>query len=248
MKELLLVNQLEKSFTLHHAKEKIISGCKGVSFVVYPKEFVGITGKSGAGKSTILKSIYRTYVPSGGQIMYDSTQFGPIDLVQATEREILALRKQEIGYVSQFLNAMPRITALEFVVEALLEMGVAVHQAEREAKEMLQHFKLPESLWDSFPRTFSGGEKLRLNLAQAMVKKPRILLLDEPTASLDQQSKEAVKEVLIQLKHEGTSMLGIFHDLDFMTSVVDRQYQLSAGLIEMTDKLEGNQITHQVGS
>lgn len=177
----------------------------------------------------MLKSIYRTYIPTGGSIVYRSEQFGSIDLVQATEREIIAIRKKEIGYVSQFLNVMPRVTALELVTAALIEMGERSNDAVEQAKHILAHFKLPSSLWDSYPRTFSGGEKLRLNLAQAMVKRPRLLLLDEPTASLDEASKIAVKDMIIQLKEEGTSMIGIFHDLDFMETVVDCQYNLSNG-------------------
>ncbi|MGM0875833.1 MAG: phosphonate C-P lyase system protein PhnL [Bacillota bacterium] len=232
MKELLKIEDLQKTFTMHHDQEKLIVGCNGISFNLHEGEFIGITGKSGAGKSTILKSIYHTYTPSGGKILYRSEQFGPIDLVKASDREILAIRKKEIGYVSQFLNVMPRVTALEVVMDALMEMGNKVDEAREQAKEILAHFKLPVSLWDSFPRTFSGGEKLRLNLAQAMVKKPKLLLLDEPTASLDNASKESVKGMIIQLKLNGTSMIGIFHDLDFMETVVDRQYNLTEGLLK----------------
>ncbi|MFC0271054.1 phosphonate C-P lyase system protein PhnL [Metabacillus herbersteinensis] len=231
MKELVRVEDLQKTFTMHHDQEKQIVGCNGISFDLHDGEFIGITGKSGAGKSTILKSIYHTYTPSGGKIIYRSEQFGPIDLVTATDRQILAVRKKEIGYVSQFLNVMPRVTALEVVMDAIIEMGGKAEEASVEARQILAHFRLPASLWDSFPRTFSGGEKLRLNLAQAMVKKPKLLLLDEPTASLDNASKQSVKEMILQLKSNGTSMIGIFHDLDFMETVVDRQYNLSQGLL-----------------
>ncbi|WP_078381921.1 phosphonate C-P lyase system protein PhnL [Sutcliffiella halmapala] len=229
MNELLMVENLEKSFMMHHFNEKQIVGCKGISFSLNPGEFIGITGKSGAGKSTILKSIYRTYLPTGGKMMYHSEQFGLIDLIQATEREMLAIRNKEIGYVSQFLNVMPRVTAIDVVAEALFEMGVEDQEAVEQAKKILHHFKLPEKLWTSFPRTFSGGEKLRLNLAQAMIKRPKLLLLDEPTASLDHSSKEAVKEMIVELKENGTSMIGIFHDIDFMETVVDREYHLQDG-------------------
>ncbi|MEB1805912.1 MAG: phosphonate C-P lyase system protein PhnL [Bacillaceae bacterium] len=231
MNELLVVNNLEKNFMMHHFNEKKIVGCKGISFSLDKGEFIGITGKSGAGKSTVLKSIYRTYIPTGGEMIYHSDLFGPIDLVQATEREMLTIRKAEIGYVSQFLNVMPRVTAIEVVAEALVEMGEETKKATEKAKEILQHFKLPKTLWTSFPRTFSGGEKLRLNLAQAMIKKPKLLLLDEPTASLDNASKQAVKEMIIELKENGTSMIGIFHDIDFMETVVDRQYHLQDGIL-----------------
>ncbi|MBM7573310.1 phosphonate C-P lyase system protein PhnL [Aquibacillus albus] len=232
MKELLVVEDLQKVFHMHHFNEQHIVGCNGINFSLKKGEFIGVTGKSGAGKSTVLKSIYRTYTPSGGKIYYSSSQFGTIDLVTATERQMIAIRKNEIGYVSQFLNVMPRVTALEIVVDAIMEMGEEAEPAKERAKEILTHFHLPESLWDSFPRTFSGGEKLRLNLAQAMVKRPKLLLLDEPTASLDNHSKQSVKEMILQLKEAGTTMIGIFHDLDFMETVIDHHYNLSEGMLE----------------
>ncbi|QNG59339.1 phosphonate C-P lyase system protein PhnL [Bacillus sp. PAMC26568] len=232
MNELLRVENLQKTFNMHQFNEKQIVGCNGISFSLKEGEFIGITGKSGSGKSTVLKSIYRTYTPTGGAIHYRSELFGSIDLAKATEREMIAIRKNEIGYVSQFLNVMPRVTAMEVVEEALMEMGEKSEAAIEQAKSILAHFKLPSSLWDSYPRTFSGGEKLRLNLAQAMVKRPKLLLLDEPTASLDDASKLSVKEMILQLKNEGTSMIGIFHDLDFMETVVDREYSLAQGVLK----------------
>ena len=232
MNELLVIKGLEKSFTMHNFNEKYIVGCSNIGFTLHDREFIGITGKSGAGKSTILKSIYRTYIPTSGSILYNSELFGEIDLVKATEREMLAIRQKEIGYVSQFLSVMPRVTALEVVKEEVIQMGETEERAIEKAKGMLWHFRLPEAIWNSFPRTFSGGEKLRLNLAKAMVKRPKLLLLDEPTASLDNASKEAVKEMIYELKENGTSMIGIFHDIDFMETVVDHQYHLSNGLLE----------------
>lgn len=232
MNELLRVENLQKTFNMHQFNEKQIVGCNGISFSLKEGEFIGITGKSGSGKSTVLKSIYRTYTPTDGAIHYRSELFGSIDLAKAAEREMIAIRKNEIGYVSQFLNVMPRVTAMEVVEEALMEMGEKSEAAIEQAKSILAHFKLPSSLWDSYPRTFSGGEKLRLNLAQAMVKRPKLLLLDEPTASLDDASKLSVKEMILQLKNEGTSMIGIFHDLDFMETVVDREYSLAQGVLK----------------
>ncbi|MFC0525120.1 phosphonate C-P lyase system protein PhnL [Pontibacillus salicampi] len=231
MPELLKIQNLEKSFYMHHF-DKTIQGCSGVSFTLNQGEFIGITGKSGAGKSTILRSVYRTYLPTAGSLIYQSDQFGEVDLATASEREILAIRRHEIGYVSQFLKVMPRVTAIEVVQKALVEMHYTREEAKEEAKKMLTHFQLSQSLWDAYPQTFSGGEKLRLNLAQAMVKKPKLLLLDEPTASLDAATKESVKDMIVQLKEEGTSMLGIFHDLEFMESVIDQQYNMKQGMME----------------
>lgn len=233
MENILRVEHLSKSFTLHSLKKQI-QALNDISFFLREGEFVGLTGKSGSGKSTVLKCIYRTYLPREGEIWYNSKRFGWIDLAKASEREILYLRKHEIGYVSQFLNVMPRTTARELVVQAILEMGRAKDEAEYEAERMLEHFELDRELWDSYPATFSGGEKLRLNIARAMVKHPRLLLLDEPTASLDGDSKEKVRALIDQLIREGTTMLGIFHDIDFMKNVCHREYHMQDGRLILT--------------
>ena len=202
---------------------------KDVNLNILDGDFVHIIGRSGSGKSTILKCLYRTYIPQEGAIWYNSKKFGLINLLEASERQIIYLRKYEIGYVSQFLNVMPRTTAREIIEQAVLEMGYDEEFAKREAEKMLIHFELDKELWDTYPNNFSGGEKLRLNIARAMVKHPRLLLLDEPTASLDNASKMKVKELIEQLKAEGTTMVGIFHDIEFMDGVCDKTYNMQNG-------------------
>lgn len=236
VENILEVENLSKTFRLHNVNKEI-HAIENISFSVKGGEFVGITGKSGSGKSTILKCIYRTYLPQGGDIWYKSEKFGPINLREATEREIIYLRKFEIGYVSQFLNALPRITARELVKQAIVEMGYKEAYAEEETEKILTHFELDPELWDSYVATFSGGEKLRLNIARAMVKRPKLLLLDEPTASLDDESKEKVRELMEQLSHEGTTMLGIFHDTLFMQNLCDVEYRMQEGqLVNFSEK------------
>jgi alpha-D-ribose 1-methylphosphonate 5-triphosphate synthase subunit PhnL len=225
MNAMLRVEGLSKSFTVHQLG-KHIRACEGVSLEVGSGEFVGITGRSGSGKSTVLKLIYRSYVPQAGSAWYDSAAYGPIDLFRATERQVLSLRRSEIGYVSQFLDLLPRTTARETVERAAQEVGRSSKEARLEAELMLEHFELAEELRDSYASTFSGGEKLRLNIARAMVKHPRLLLLDEPTASLDAHSKGRVRQLIERLKSEGTTMLGIFHDLEFMEGLCDREYKM----------------------
>lgn len=238
MKKILQVEGLSKSFLLHHAG-KHINGCQKISFGLQEGEFLGLTGKSGAGKSTVLKCIYRTYLPQEGHIWFYSREFGLIDLARAGEREVVRLRQKEIGYVSQFLNVLPRTTAREIVELAVLDMGYEKDRAKQEAERILEHFELDRKLWDLYPYTFSGGEKLRLNLARAMIKKPPLLLLDEPTASLDNASKKLVRDLLLKLKKEGISMLGIFHDLEFMEGVCDRTMNIQGGTI-MPERVGGS--------
>ncbi|MGL4346370.1 MAG: phosphonate C-P lyase system protein PhnL [Cellulosilyticaceae bacterium] len=230
MAALLTIKALSKSFTIH-SLNKHIRASSGITITLQKGAFIGITGKSGSGKSTILKCLYRTYLPETGEIWYDSQKFGLIDLARASERQMIYLRKYEIGYVSQFLNVMPRTTARQIIEQAVLEMGHDLETSQKEAEKMLSHFELEKTLWDSYPNNFSGGEKLRLNIARAMVKHPRLLLLDEPTASLDQGSKVKVRELIERLKAEGTTMMGIFHDIEFMEGLCDTTYNMQAGVL-----------------
>jgi alpha-D-ribose 1-methylphosphonate 5-triphosphate synthase subunit PhnL len=229
MSIILDIRGLEKDFTVHQLGKKI-RACHGITMAIDSGEFVGITGKSGSGKSTILKIIYRSYLPQKGEIWYDSRRFGLIDLCKADERVILYLRRREIGYVSQFLNVIPRTTARETIEAAAREMERTPEESRSDAEAMLRHFELDPEIWDSYVSTFSGGEKLRLNIARAMVKRPHLLLLDEPTASLDRHSKGKVRALIEQLKKEGTTMLGIFHDLEFMEGLCDKEYSMNSGL------------------
>ncbi|WP_404451259.1 phosphonate C-P lyase system protein PhnL [Virgibacillus necropolis] len=222
---MLEVKNFSKRFTIHHLGETM-HAVEQIDFSLERGEFIGIVGKSGSGKSTILKSIYRSYLPDKGSILYDSERFDKIDLSKATERQVLNLRQYEIGYVSQFLNVMPRTTSRQLVEKALLEMGEQKEVARKEAQRALKHFELDRKLWDTYPNTFSGGEKLRLNIAMATVKKPRLLLLDEPTASLDQQSKMKVREIIEKLKANGTTLVGIFHDIEFMEGLCDKVFDM----------------------
>lgn len=235
MENILEIKGLSKTFTLYNLGKQI-RAVADIDISIKAGQFVGITGKSGSGKSTVLKCIYGTYRLQHGSIWYNSKRFGPLNIAEASERQMLYLRKHEIGYVSQFLNVMPRTTARQLVKQALLEMGNDPLNAERETEHMLSHFELDPELWDSYPTTFSGGEKLRLNIARAMVKKPRLLLLDEPTASLDHDSKLKVKQLIEQLMSEGTTMLGIFHDLEFMNHLCDLEYNMQNGTFSISTK------------
>jgi alpha-D-ribose 1-methylphosphonate 5-triphosphate synthase subunit PhnL len=228
--EILKIVDLSKDFYLHNPG-LLIRSCQGINMALSEGEFIGIVGISGAGKSTILKCINRSYLPNQGEIWYESEAFGRINLATASEREILFLRRNEIGYVTQFLSVMPRTTSKEHVMNALVDMGIDSAAADTQARDMLTYFRLPENLWDIFPTTLSGGERLRLNLAHAMVKKPRLLMLDEPTASLDRNTKSLVKDMLKKLKDKKTSMIGIFHDIEFMMGVCDKVFSVSEGVI-----------------
>ena len=217
---MLTVENLTKNFTLHILGGQRIAGCRDVSFTVGKEEFWALAGPSGAGKSTVLKCLYRTYLPDAGRVWYDSAQFGRVDLASAAERTIIAIRRRELGYVSQFLQVIPRVPALEVVMEPLLaKNGLSRDEAQIRAASLLDRLRIPRKLFSTYPATFSGGEQQRVNIARAIAWEPRLLLLDEPTASLDAASIDVVVELLNELRAAGTTMIGIFHDPQIMARV-----------------------------
>jgi alpha-D-ribose 1-methylphosphonate 5-triphosphate synthase subunit PhnL len=229
MGNVLSVRQLSKHFILHILGGKVIAGCEEIGFDLQQGEFLGLSGPSGAGKSTVLKCIYRTYRPTSGQVLYTGEDGRQIDLACAPEREMLRLRRREIGYVSQFLKVMPRVPAVDVLAGELRQKGWEMERARQRAREFLKIMDINQALWDAYPSTFSGGEQQRINLARALITEPRLLLLDEPTASLDIVTRQIVIRVLKDSKAAGATMIGVFHDLDVMGRLVDRVFGIEAG-------------------
>ena len=226
-KNVLRVNNLSKDFTMHIRGGLVIPSFTGISFETKAASLLAITGPSGIGKSSLLKCIYRTYIPSGGEILYTAKDGYQIDLAAAGDGEILKLRRSEIGYVSQFFRVMPRVSALETLIEPLVSRGTGREEALEKAKDMLDEVGIVKTLWDMYPSTFSGGEKQRLNILHAIITKPRLLLLDEPTASLDRGYKKRIMDMIAALKSGGTAMIGVFHDQDALAALSDIRYDLS---------------------
>ncbi|MGP8319926.1 MAG: phosphonate C-P lyase system protein PhnL [Methanosarcinaceae archaeon] len=218
----LKICNLNKTFTVHVSGGKQIMGFEDVSFNVKRGEFLAIIGGSGSGKSSLLKCIYRTYIPDSGLILYSpGPEYQPTDLTAAPDHMILTMRRSEIGYVSQLLYAVPRVTALDVIAEPLLMRGMDPAGARDIAASYLARLCIPEDLWDAYPSTFSGGERQRVNIARALVASSNMLLLDEPTSALDPASTAIVVEMLRAVKRK-TTMIGIFHDLSVVRKVADR--------------------------
>lgn len=210
MNPILTVESLAKTFTLHHAGRRLpsLSGC---SFQVGAGQLTALVGPSGAGKSTVLKCVHRTYLPGAGRILFD-TGAEVVDLAAADERTVLAVRRQGISFVTQFLHALPRQSTVSVVAAPLIAQGVDPDEARSRAATRLGELALPRRLWELPPATFSGGERARVNLARGLVTRPRLLLLDEPTASLDAHSAALVVASIRQAKAAGIAILAIFHD------------------------------------
>jgi len=211
-----------KSFTLHNQGGAVIPVMAGATLRVAPGECVALTGPSGAGKSTLMRMIYGNYRASGGRILV-----GGLDVAQAAPREIIALRRDTLGYVSQFLRVVPRVPTIEVVAEPLRVLGVARDTAEARAKALLSRLNIPERLWSLSPTTFSGGEQQRVNIARGFAHAYPALLLDEPTASLDAGNREAVLRLIEEAKARGAAILGIFHDEGARARVCDREVDVS---------------------
>jgi alpha-D-ribose 1-methylphosphonate 5-triphosphate synthase subunit PhnL len=226
MTPVLELQDVSKSFTLHLRDQAEIGVVRDVSFKVDAGECVVLGGPSGIGKSSILKMTTGNYRASGGRILVrdGDTQ---VDVTQASPREILSLRTRVIGYVSQFLRVIPRVSTLDVVAEAARGEDGGEEQARDKAREMLSLLRLPEKLWNLPPATFSGGEQQRVNIARGLAASRSLLLLDEPTASLDALNRQTVVELVEKKKREGVAILGIFHDEDVRDAVASRVIDVS---------------------
>ncbi|MFP4217629.1 MAG: phosphonate C-P lyase system protein PhnL [Salinarchaeum sp.] len=227
----LTVTSLSKTFRMHVLNSQRIVGFEDVSFSVADGEFLAIVGESGSGKSSLLKSIYRTYEPTSGRVLYESTD-GTVDLAVCSEREILALRRSEMGYVSQFLDEIPRVPAVDVVARPLRERGVSASKARERASNLLETLALPTDLFEAYPATFSGGERQRVNLARAVAPSPRLLLLDEPTSALDPETRSLAINLLRSHLNETTTAIGVFHNADVIDALADRVAILDDGQLE----------------
>ncbi|WNN53017.1 phosphonate C-P lyase system protein PhnL [Hafnia alvei] len=222
----LRVENLSKTFVLHHQNSIRLPVLSDASLEVNAGECVVLHGHSGSGKSTLLRSLYANYLPDEGSIWVQH-QGEWLDMVQAPARQILAVRRQTIGWVSQFLRVIPRISALDVVMQPMLELGYERQACEQKAAALLTHLNVPQRLWHLAPSTFSGGEQQRVNIARGFVVDYPILLLDEPTASLDATNSAAVVSLIDQAKARGAAIVGIFHDEAVRDHVADRLHVMS---------------------
>ncbi|MAC77155.1 MAG: phosphonate C-P lyase system protein PhnL [Rhodobacteraceae bacterium] len=216
------VQNVSKSFTLHNQGGTVLPVMTGASLRVAPGECIALTGASGAGKSTLMRLIYGNYLAASGKIVV-----GGVDVVTAEPREILKLRRETLGYVSQFLRVVPRVPTLDVVAEPLLAVGVDRETARARAGELLSRLNIPEPLWGLSPTTFSGGEQQRVNIARGFAHDYPALLLDEPTASLDAGNRQVVLDLITEAKARGAAIVGIFHDIAAREVVCDREVDVS---------------------
>ncbi|MGC4409000.1 phosphonate C-P lyase system protein PhnL [Rhizobium rosettiformans] len=217
----LIVSEVAKSFTMHLRGGLVLPVVANVSFSVAAGECVVLGGPSGIGKSSILKMLYGNYAVDQGQILVNHGG-RIVDIASADPRTVLEVRRGTLGYVSQFLRTVPRVSTLDVVAEPLVARGVQADEARERASELLSRLNLPRDLWQLPPSTFSGGEQQRVNIARGFITDHAVLLLDEPTASLDAANRAVVVSMIRAKKEAGVALLGIFHDEEVREAVADR--------------------------
>ena len=221
---LLAVSGLAKRFDIHHLGRQVPT-LAAISFDLQAGDFLMLGGANGSGKSTLLRTLYRSCRAHAGTALYQSAR-GTVDLLHAADIDIAWLRRTEIGFVTQFLQARPRVSAEELVAEPLLLQGDEPAAAFAEARHWLAAFGVKKTLWPAYPSAFSGGEQQKVNLARALIRPRRLLLLDEPTASLDHLARRALVDRLTDLKAAGVAMIGVFHFPEDVDHLVDKQLRL----------------------
>ena len=221
-----------KTFTLHGQGGVQIEALAGVSLDVERGECVVLAGASGAGKSTLLRCMYGNYLATRGTIAIrnGSKPLRHVMLTEAAPHEIIRLRNTTMGYVSQFLRVIPRVSTLDLVAEPLVSRGVDEDEARARASALLARLNVPERLWHLAPATFSGGEQQRVNIARGLIAEQPVLLLDEPTASLDAENRDIVASLIVEARERGAAIVGIFHDEDTRTKVATRRLELTPPL------------------
>ncbi|MEL7258143.1 MAG: phosphonate C-P lyase system protein PhnL [Pseudomonadota bacterium] len=220
---MITLKDVSKTFTLHHQGSATINVLRDVNLKVQPGECVALTGASGAGKSTLMRMIYGNYRAQTGAI-----KIGDIDVARAEPREIIRLRRETLGYVSQFLRVVPRVPTLDVVADPLRATGTATQEARDRAAMLLAKLNIPHPLWSLSPTTFSGGEQQRVNIARGFAYSYPAMLLDEPTASLDPVNRDVVLSLIEEAKARGAAIIGIFHDAAARDRICDRQIDVSA--------------------
>ncbi len=216
-----------KTFTLHVQGGVEIPVLNRVSLTIGESEAVALSGPSGAGKSSLMRMVYGNYACHDGEIRLRH-RGGVIDIAKAAPRAIMEIRRETMGYISQFLRVIPRVSTLDVVAEPMLARGASLDAAQTRARELLERLRIPERLWSLSPVTFSGGEQQRVNIARGFAAPYPLLLLDEPTASLDAANRATVIEMINEARAGGAAIMGIFHDEAVRDMVSTRVFDLAA--------------------
>ena len=230
MKAALSLSGVARAFVLHEQGGLRLPVLRGIDLELRPGECLALTGESGAGKSTLLRIVYGRVRTDAGRVLVRHGA-AAIDVARAPPRQVVALRRQTVGHVDQFLRALPRLPAVEVVAEPLLARGQEREAALALARRWLARLNLPGALADLPPATFSGGERQRVNLARGFAPGYPLLLLDEPAAALDRANRDRVAEAILEARERGAAILAVFHDDEMRRRVATRTLELAGGAL-----------------
>lgn len=220
------VSALCKDFTLHLQGGVSMPILSGIDMQVDAGECVVIHAPSGAGKSTLLRCLYANYRATSGSVHIRHANEW-IDVQSASAQQVLAVRHSTLGFVTQFLRVIPRISTLDLVAEPLITRGAEPYDAREQAQQLLSLLRIPQRLWSIPPATFSGGEQQRVNIARTMICDYPVLLLDEPTASLDEANRSTVIQMMNEARERGAAIVGIFHDQAVRDALATRIFSIT---------------------
>jgi len=227
---LLSVRGLRKEYVVHAIGRRVLA-LDDVDLEVSSGEHVVLIGPSGAGKSTLLRCVWRSCLPSSGEMLLCRADGQVVDLARLSDQEMSEVRDEDLGYVSQFLRSEPRRSVLDVVAKAARRGGMDGTEAVEASKTALSAARVAESLWDTYPVLLSGGEQQRVNLAAGTIRPPRLLLLDEPVSALDACNSEAVLSLVEGIAATGTVVFSIFHDMGVVRRLATRVVCIEEGRI-----------------
>ena len=215
---------LEDVKKIYQMGEVQIMAAAGIDFQIEKGEFAVVEGPSGAGKTTVLNILGGMDTASSGRVIVDGK-----DIAQYSPRQLTAYRRDDIGFVFQFYNLIPNLTALENV-----ELALQICKNPMDAQEVMEDVGLGERL-DNFPAQLSGGEQQRVSIARALAKNPKLLLCDEPTGALDYNTGKAILKLLQDTcREKGMTVILITHN-SAIAPMADRVIKIKNGMVsEMT--------------
>jgi putative ABC transport system ATP-binding protein len=236
---ILEVRDLSKRFRLDGEQ---VEALRSATFRLSRGELVSISGPSGSGKSTLLGLLGGLDTPSSGQVILDG-----VDISQLSERQLTRLRNEKIGFVFQFFNLIPTLTALENVALPVQFAGRRQFHPEKRAKELLTHLGLGDRLRHR-PAQLSGGQQQRVAIARALANNPPLLLCDEPTGNLNSEAGHLVLETLIKVREDfGATVVIVTHDVH-VAQQTDRTLTLIDGAIvagsDEAGSIQNGQVAH----